>query len=138
MPDTNDQINCIQLKCYYVTRHHLQSRFTDQLSVLMVKLSTYAAPSFAVSRFTVCNNLPYYARNPMHSIDIFKHDFTRHHLQSRSTDQLSVLTVKSSTYAAPSFAVSEFTVCNNLPYYPRNPMLSIDIFKHALKTFRFA
>jgi len=41
-------------------------------------------------------------------------------------------------YGSRSFAVAGPTTWNSLPEYLRDPELSIDTFRHQLKTFLFA
>jgi len=59
------------------------------------------------------------------------------HLRSSYCNKLAVPSVKLST-GSRSFSVSGPTVWYALPDYLRNPTLSVDVFKHYLKTVLFA
>ena len=63
---------------------------------------------------------------------------SRYQLRSSQSNQLMVPPVQLSTHGPRSFAVARPTIWNNLPEYLRDPELSIDNFRHQLKTFLFA
>jgi len=66
------------------------------------------------------------------------HRSSRYRLRSSQNNQLIVPAVKLSTYGPRSFAVAGPTIWNNVPEYLRDPELSMDNFRHQLKTFLIA
>jgi len=66
----NISLNCVLHRPS--SRYQLRSSQTNQLTVPLVKLSTYGPHSFFVAGPTIWNNLPEYMRDPELSIDNFR------------------------------------------------------------------